>query len=174
MATPHVSGAAALALATGYQSVPTLKATILAAVDPVGSQAGKTRTGGRLNVCKAIPACGGVAPPPPTPPTGDFALSASPSRQAVGAGSATTYTVSVTPTGGFIGQVALTVSGVPADSSPSFNPTPVDVTTSLSASSDLTVTTSPTTARGNYTLTIAATSGSLTHTTSVVLQVRRK
>jgi hypothetical protein len=54
-----------------------LKATILAAVDPVASQAGRTKTGGRLNVCKALPACSGVAPPPPPPPPpviGDLSL----------------------------------------------------------------------------------------------------
>src|SRR5207245_8172216 len=79
MATPHVSGAAALALSTGYQSVWTLKATILAAVDPLASLAGRVATGGRLDVCKAIPACSGIAPPAPVPPpptttVGDFSV----------------------------------------------------------------------------------------------------
>jgi subtilisin family serine protease len=57
MATPHVTGAAALILSTGYLSVTDLKATLLAAVDPDPALADITVTGGRLNICKAIPGC---------------------------------------------------------------------------------------------------------------------
>jgi serine protease len=177
MATPHVSGAAALALSNGYQSVATLKATILAAVDPIASQAGRTKTGGRLDVCKALPACSGVVPPPPPPPppptTGDFSIGASPSRQAVSAGASVSYTVAVTPSGGFTGLVALIVTGLPTGGSGSFAPTPLSVTSSTSNSSKLSLTTSATTPQANYTLTITAASGSLTHTKTVVLRVRR-
>src|SRR5207249_9618938 len=105
MATPHVSGAAALALSTGYQSVWTLKGTILAAVDPLASLAGRVTTGGRLDVCKAIPACSGVAPPPPPPTVGDFSIGSVDARQAVNPGGSTSFTVTVSPTGGFSGQV---------------------------------------------------------------------
>ena len=68
MATPHVTGAAALILARGYQSVSTLKATILNNVDP--TLPGLVKTGGRLNVCKPIvgATAAGCQPPPPTPP----------------------------------------------------------------------------------------------------------
>jgi subtilisin family serine protease len=62
MATPHVSGAAALVLSLGYQSVGDLRSTLIAAVDPVPSLAGLVTSGGRLDVCKAIPPC--VAGPP--------------------------------------------------------------------------------------------------------------
>jgi subtilisin family serine protease len=60
MATPHVAGACALVKAanpslTGAQ----IKAAILANVDPVASLAGKTVTGGRLNVFKAVAAVSG-------------------------------------------------------------------------------------------------------------------
>jgi subtilisin family serine protease len=68
MATPHVTGAAGLILSTGYQSVATLKSTILRSVDPLASLSGLTRTGGRLNVCRAIPTCAAPSPPPPPPP----------------------------------------------------------------------------------------------------------
>lgn len=72
MATPHVTGAAALILsAPGLSdlSVAQLKSAILNNVDPIPSLAGKTLTGGRLNVCKAIPGCGSVTAPtvPGTP-----------------------------------------------------------------------------------------------------------
>jgi subtilisin family serine protease len=50
MATPHVSGAAALYAATHAVRGATLKAAILAAVTPTTSLSGKTVTGGRLNV----------------------------------------------------------------------------------------------------------------------------
>ena len=51
MATPHVAGAAALVLAQNSSlSVAELKAKILDSVDPIDSLAGKTVTGGRLNV----------------------------------------------------------------------------------------------------------------------------
>src|SRR5712691_8380585 len=99
MATPHVSGAAALILSTGYQSVSTLKSTILDAVDPVASLAGRVTTGGRLDVCNAIPAC--------LPRGAGFSLNATPSRQTVSAEGGTSYTVAANPTGGSKRSVSL-------------------------------------------------------------------
>ena len=49
MATPHVSGAAALYAATHSERGAALKQAILNAVTPTASLAGKTATGGRLN-----------------------------------------------------------------------------------------------------------------------------
>lgn len=57
MSAAQVSGAAALVLATGYQSVSVLKSTLLNAVDPLPAFANTTRTGGRLDICKAVPGC---------------------------------------------------------------------------------------------------------------------
>lgn len=60
MATPHVSGAAALILSGSWTTTPTvsvLRAAILNNVDQLPSLAGKTATGGRLNVCGAVPGC---------------------------------------------------------------------------------------------------------------------
>jgi subtilisin family serine protease len=65
MASPQVAGTAALILATGYQSATALKSRILDNVDVVPSLAGLVRTGGRLDVCKALPGCA-TAPPPTT------------------------------------------------------------------------------------------------------------
>ena len=51
MATPHVSGAAALYAAYHPgSSAATIKNAILSSVVPTASLAGKTVTGGRLNV----------------------------------------------------------------------------------------------------------------------------
>jgi subtilisin family serine protease len=72
MATPHVSGAAALVLSRCALDTAGLKANMLNNVDPIASLSGRTTTGGRLNVNKAIRACAGPPPSPtPTPtPTG--------------------------------------------------------------------------------------------------------
>jgi subtilisin family serine protease len=66
MATPHVSGAAALVLSRCSLSTANLKANLMNNVDPVSSLSGRTVTGGRLNVDKAIRACSGGGTPPPT------------------------------------------------------------------------------------------------------------
>ncbi len=57
MSASQVSGAAALILSKGYQPVATLKSTILNNVDVLPSLTSFVRTGGRLNVCKAVPGC---------------------------------------------------------------------------------------------------------------------
>src|SRR5439155_120568 len=85
--------------------------------------------------------------------------------QAVRAGGATSYSVAINPTGGFAGQVTLSVSGLPSGGSGSFTPNPA------TASSTLSVTTSTSTPAGSYTLTITGVNGSLTHTTPVSLTV---
>jgi hypothetical protein len=57
MATPHVAGAAALILARNPNlSYAQVKSLILDNVDPVGDLAGKTVTGSRLNLFKAVSA----------------------------------------------------------------------------------------------------------------------
>jgi subtilisin family serine protease len=59
MATPHVSGAAALVLSACTLNTAALKANLLNNVDLIGSMSGITVTGGRLNIDKAIRACAG-------------------------------------------------------------------------------------------------------------------
>src|SRR6516225_7922542 len=96
----------------------------------------------------------------------DFSVTASPASQSVTQGNGTSYTVTVTPSGGFTGSVDLTVSGLPAGASGSFNPTSL-----TSGNSTLTITTSSTTPTGSFPLTITGTSGTTTHTASVTLVV---
>lgn len=57
MASPQVAGTAALILAGGDQSAVALKARILDHVDPLPALAGRVRSGGRLDVCAALPGC---------------------------------------------------------------------------------------------------------------------
>ncbi len=67
MATPHVAGAAALVLSRCNLSTANLKANLMNNADPIQSLAGRTVTGGRLNVDRAIRAC--IGGPPPTATT---------------------------------------------------------------------------------------------------------
>jgi len=160
MATPHVSGAAALVLSRCALNTANLKTNILNNVDPISSLAGITVTGGRLNVNRAIRACSG-------PPTPDFSLSAAPPSQTVGPGGTTSYTGTVTPSGGFTGTVTFGVMGLPGGATAIFNPPSV----TTSGSTTMTVSTSTTTPTGTFRLTISGTSGSLTRTASVSLVV---
>jgi len=66
MATPHVSGAAALVLSECSLNTAALKANLLNNVDQISSMSGITVTGGRLNVDKAIRACSGGGGTPVT------------------------------------------------------------------------------------------------------------
>jgi thermitase len=59
MASAEVSGAAALILSSGYRSATALKADILDNVDVLPSLSRLVRTAGRLDICKALPACFG-------------------------------------------------------------------------------------------------------------------
>jgi hypothetical protein len=103
--------------------------------------------------------------PPPAGP--NFSITASPASQAVTAGAGTSYTATVTASGGFSGVVNFSVSGLPSGASASFNPASV----TGSGSSSMSVTTSTSTPAGTYTLTITGTSGSLVHSTTVTLVV---
>jgi PKD repeat protein len=102
----------------------------------------------------------------------DFAVSATPAKQVVVRGGTTSYTVTVTPLNGFLGTVDLAVSGLPSGTTGSFSPT--SITVPPTGASALAVTTSSTMKAGSYTLTITGTSGGLSHSTTVVLQVKRK
>ena len=105
--------------------------------------------------------------PPPAATGPDFSITASPASQTVTAGAGTSYTATVTASGGFTGAVAFSVSGLPAGASASFSPTSV----TGSGSSTMSVTTSTATPSGTYTLAITGTSGTLVHSTNVTLVV---
>jgi len=97
----------------------------------------------------------------------DFSVSAIPSSQTVAPGNGTSYTVSVTPSNGFNGNLSFSASGLPSGATASFSPSSV----SGSGSSTISVSTSSSTPIGTYQLTITATSGTLTHSTQVTLVV---
>jgi hypothetical protein len=100
------------------------------------------------------------SPPPP-----GFSLSASSSTEALNQGATATDTISVTPSGGFSGSVALSASGLPAGVSASFSPA------STSGSSTVTFSASTTATTGSATVTITGSSGTLSATTTIQLTV---
>ena len=66
MASPQVAGAAALILSVQPSlSAAELKTDIVTNVDPLPSLSGKVISGGRLDVCKALPGCSTQQQPPP-------------------------------------------------------------------------------------------------------------
>jgi subtilisin family serine protease len=70
MASPHVAGAAALALsARPGASTAFLRWALLSSVDPVPAMAGESVTGGRLNANSAVTAIQGTEPAPTPTPT---------------------------------------------------------------------------------------------------------
>jgi subtilase family serine protease len=98
----------------------------------------------------------------------DFSLSISPGSANVRAGNRASYNVTVSPTGGFGGTVSFTASGLPAGATASFLPASVPT----SGSTTLTIATTSSAPRGNYSFTITGTGGSRTHSISASLKVR--
>jgi len=98
----------------------------------------------------------------------DFALSVSPSSVTIVRKQSAKYTVGVSVVGGSVGNVSLTVAGLPAGTTAAFSPNPAG----SPGSSVLTVKTTSSTRRGTYTLRITGTSGSLVHQATATLTVR--
>jgi Bacterial Ig-like domain (group 3) len=95
--------------------------------------------------------------------SGDFTISASPSKATVKAGKVASFTVTVTGTGGFTGTVGFSTAGLPATFSP--------LTVTGSGSTTMSVPTAGR-AKGSYTVTVTGTSGTRARSTSVVVSVR--
>jgi uncharacterized repeat protein (TIGR01451 family) len=101
--------------------------------------------------------------------TPDYAVSVTPASVTVPAGSAVTYTVTVTPVAGFTGTVSLVVGGAPPDAVASFDPSSVVITNATAQTSTLTVNTA--TSTGTFPLTITGTVGALQHASMVNLVI---
>lgn len=137
-----------------------------AALDPatpsnvwvVGEYAGASSTNCEWATFVAQLTFGGTTSP-------DYSLSVTPASQSVVAGNSASYAVTITPSGGFAGQVTLGVGGLPAGASGTFTPNPA------TGSSTLAVNTSATTSPGSYSFTVTGTSGSLSHTATATLVV---
>jgi hypothetical protein len=101
--------------------------------------------------------------------TPDFSMAASPSSLTLTQGQSSPSTVTVTALNGFAGTVNFSLSGCPSNPANACTISPGSVTGSGTAT--LTVTTDSTTVTGPYNITVAGTSGSLIHSTSVSLTV---
>ncbi|HEY6504384.1 MAG TPA: Ig-like domain-containing protein [Chitinophagaceae bacterium] len=97
----------------------------------------------------------------------DFALTASPAIQNVTRGNGTAFTINLNETNDFTGAVALSVLGLPAGVTASFNPaSPVPVATSI-----LTINTTAAAPLGTYNLTVQGVSGAITRTIPITLTI---
>jgi hypothetical protein len=97
----------------------------------------------------------------------DFSTTATPASITLRRGTSGIYTATVKALNGFGGVVKFTVSGLPANSTGTFNPTSVPG----KGTSHLTVATTKKTPVGTYTLTITGTSGSTSHSAKVSLVI---
>jgi len=103
------------------------------------------------------------------PSQGSFTLSVSPSSGYLDQGQEGYAVVTVTASGGFDSAVSFTASGVPSGVTTSFSP----ATVTGSGTTDFYLTVSRSAPRGTYSITIKGTSGSLSASTTLTLQIRR-
>jgi len=113
-------------------------------------------------------------PPPPSPP--DFSLGASPNSLTFVIGSSGTSTITLTSISGLAGMASLSASVSSSDliliwPTASVSPSSVTLTANGTATSTLSISTSLLTTPGTYTVTVSATVGSITHSTSVLVKV---
>ncbi len=97
----------------------------------------------------------------------DFAISATPPSETVVQGNGESYAVTVNALNGFAGTVMLSASGLPSGANATFSPNSINT----SGMATMSVTTSPTTPPGTYTITVTGTSGALVHNATVTLIV---
>ena len=100
--------------------------------------------------------------------SGNFTLSASPTSLTVNRSSHGTTTITITPSNGFNGSVTLSASGMGSGVTAAFSPNPT-----TTGKSTLTLTASSTATTGTRTVTITGKSGTLSHTTTISLRIRR-
>jgi serine protease len=106
MATPHVTGAAALVWSLNPDLTPVeMKELLMISGDANAALTGKTVSGTRLNVANALDQAN---------PAPGYRFTVTPTSQSVEAGSAVSYDFSVGSVAGWDGDVALTVAVSPA------------------------------------------------------------
>ena len=103
----------------------------------------------------------------------DFSLNASPGSISIAQGASNSISITGSSLLGYSGAVTLSVTGpVPSGVTFStFSTNPINIPSSGSASSSVTVNVGPSVAVGPATITVSGTDGSITHTTSFVLTV---
>jgi Pro-kumamolisin, activation domain len=100
-------------------------------------------------------------------PIGDFGLTISPASQTIHPGENAGYGVTVSPSGGFTALVNLSVSGLPAGATATFNPNSVQGSGLVS----LAIVPAANTPAGTYTFTVTGSTGPLVHTATATLVI---
>jgi subtilisin family serine protease len=161
MATPHVSGAAALSLSLNDGlTVDQLKNLLMDNGDSINELIGKCVSGNRLNIYNSLDQL-----PPPSP---TFRPSADPITPTINQGQAASYTVGIESILGFEGNVDLSaVSNPEISATITFTPD----TGIPSFSSTMEVVTNSSTNPDDYIITITGVDDSITKSTTVTLDV---
>jgi subtilisin family serine protease len=156
MATPHVTGAAALVLAQNPSFTPqqVRDALVNNATTGVITGAGTGSPNRLLFVANGTAA-------------NDFSVTLAPTSGSTTAGGTVIATVSTATTSGTAQTVTFSASGLPSGASASFSPSSV----TSGAASTLTITTSSATPPGSYPLTVSGTGPSGTHDALFTLNV---
>jgi subtilase family serine protease len=102
---------------------------------------------------------------------GAFKVSVSPSSGYLDEGQSGYAVVTTTVSGGFSSPVSFTATGQPSGVTVSFSP--ASIAAPGSGTTDMNISVSRTAKTGTYPITITATGGGVTHTTTLSLQVRR-
>jgi pseudomonalisin len=100
-------------------------------------------------------------------PAGDFQMATTIASQSVNPGQNTGYGITITSLNGFSGVVGLSLSGLPAGATGTFNPGSI----TGAGTSSLAITTSVATAPGIYNMIVTGTSGAIVHTVGIQLIV---
>jgi len=159
MATPHVTGAAALVWSLNPDLSPVaMKELLMASGDANADLTGKTVAGTRLNVANALEQAN---------PSPSYKFTVSPVSQSIEAGSTASYNFSVGSVAGWEGDVALSVSVSPALEGVSLSAS----TVSAGGSFTLDVATTAQTAWGDYSITVTGTDGTIEKSKVVSLNV---
>ncbi|MBL4765846.1 MAG: S8 family serine peptidase [Colwellia sp.] len=156
MATPHVTGAAALTWSVNPElSAIEMKELLMSSGDDNAALAGKTASGKRLNVKNALDSAD---------PTPGFTLKATPSSSTIEAGETATYSFDVGSVADWTGEVNLTLVDSLGGATLSTD------TATPGATFELSVPTAET-QWGEYTFAVTATSGELVKTVNVRLMI---
>ncbi|GGO06619.1 S8 family peptidase [Micromonospora parathelypteridis] len=157
MASPHVAGAAALALSGNPSWSPQQVRDYLVnnSTPNVVTNVGTGTPNQLLYVVNG------------TPPANDFSVSVSPTSGSTAPGGSVTATVGTATTAGSAQSVSLSASGLPSGATASFSPS----TVTSGGSSTLTIATSASTPAGSYPVTITGSGAAGTRTATYTLTV---
>ncbi|MFI5929061.1 S8 family peptidase [Micromonospora sp. NPDC051543] len=158
MASPHVAGAAALALSANPSWTPQQVRDYL-----VGNSTPNVVTNVGTGTPNQLLYVGGGS----TPPADDFSVGVSPTAGSTAPGGSVSATVSTATTSGSAQSVSLSASGLPSGATASFSP----ATVTSGGSSTLTIATSASTPAGTYGVTVtgAGTAGTRSATYSLTV-----